>query len=78
MVRDDIKKLSYLKGIDVSKIATKDVMLLIGTDSPAAHIPLEVRSGNTDQPCAIRTRLGWGIRGPVGTTNASDKISVNF
>ena len=77
-VRDDIKKLSYLKDIDVSKIATKDVMLLIGTDSPAAHIPLEVRSGNTDQPYAIRTRLGWAIRGPVGTTNASDKISVNF
>ena len=78
VVRDDIKKLSYLKDIDVSKIATKDVMLLIGTDSPAAHIPLEVRSGNTDQPDAIRTRLGWAIRGPVGTTNASDKVSVNF
>ena len=72
------KKLSYLKDIDVSKIDTKDVMLLIGTDSPAAHIPLEVRSGNTDQPYAIRTRLGWAIRGPVGTTNASDKISANF
>ena len=53
-------------------------MLLIGTDSPAAHIPLEVRSGKTDQPYAIRTRLGWAIRGPVGTTNASDKFSVNF
>ena len=78
MVRDDIKKLSYLKDIDVSKIATNDVMLLIGTNSPAAHIPLEIRSGNTDQQYAIRTRLGWTIHGPVGTTNASNKNSVNF
>ena len=71
-------KLSYLKNIDVSNIDTKDVMLLIGTDSPAAHIPLEVRSGKNDQLYAIRTRLGWAIRGPVGNTNASDKINVNF
>ena len=38
VVSSDIKKLSYLKDIDVSNIDTKDVMLLIGTDSPAAHI----------------------------------------
>ena len=50
VVSSDIKKLSYLKDIDVSNIDTKDVMLLIGTDSPAAHIPLEVRSGKNDQP----------------------------
>ena len=45
--------LSYLKCIDVSNIDTKNVILLIGTDLPAAHIPLEVRSGNNDQPYAI-------------------------
>ena len=39
VVSSDIKKLSNLKDIDVSNIDTKDVMLLIGTDSPAAHIP---------------------------------------
>ena len=78
VVSADIKKLSYLKDIDVSNIDTKDVMLLIGTDSPAAHIPLEVRSGKKDKPYAIRTRLGWAIHGPVGNTNASDKISANF
>ena len=52
VVSSDIQKLSYLKGIGVSNIDTKDVMLLIGTDSPAAHIPL-VRLGNNDQPYAI-------------------------
>ena len=54
----DIKKLSYLKDIDVTNIDTKDVMFLIGTDAPAAHIPLEVRSGKIDKPYAIRTRPG--------------------
>ena len=63
----DIRKLSYLKGIDVSNIDTKDVMPLIGTTPPAA---LEMRSGNNDQPYAIRTRLSWAIRGTVGNTNA--------
>ena len=40
--------LSYMKCIDVLNIDTKNVILMIGTDSPAAHIPLEVRSGNND------------------------------
>ena len=78
VVSADIKKLSYLKDIAVSNIDTKDVLLLIGSDSRAAHIPLEVRSGKNDQPYAIRTHLGWAIYGPVGNTNASDKMSVNF
>ena len=74
----EIKKLSYLKDIDIPSIDTKDVMLLIGKDSPAAHIPLEVRSGNSDQPYAICTRLGWAVRGPVQTTSASGGINVHF
>ncbi|CAG2203658.1 unnamed protein product [Mytilus edulis] len=53
-------------------------MLLIGTDSPNAHIPLEVRSGNENQPYAIRSRLGWAIRGPIEDTHASNVINVHF
>ncbi|CAG2225244.1 Tenascin-R,Ryncolin-2,Angiopoietin-related protein 1,Angiopoietin-related protein 6,Ficolin-3,Techylectin-5B,Ryncolin-1,Fibrinogen C domain-containing protein 1,Ficolin-2,Fibrinogen-like protein 1,Fibrinogen alpha chain,Tenascin,Ficolin-1,Fibrinogen-like protein A,Microfibril-associated glycoprotein 4,Ryncolin-3,Angiopoietin-related protein 2,Angiopoietin-4 [Mytilus edulis] len=37
----DIRKLAYLADIDIPKIDANDVMLLIGTDSPEAHIPLE-------------------------------------
>ena len=69
-VNADIKNFPHLSDIDLPKIDTKNVMLLIGTDCPGAHIPLEVRSGNYDQPYAIRTRLGWAIRGPFGTINA--------
>ncbi|CAC5408414.1 unnamed protein product [Mytilus coruscus] len=53
-------------------------MLLIGTDSPNAHIPLEIRSGNENQPYAIRSRLGWAIRGPIEDTHASNVINVHF
>ena len=49
-VNDDIKNLPYLADIPVPSIVTYNVLLLIGKDFPAAHIPLEVRSGNCDQP----------------------------
>lgn len=56
-------------------------MILIGTDAPAAYIPLEVRS-DVHQPYAIRLRLGWAIRGPVQRlTNlkfSTNKVSINF
>lgn len=78
MVNADIKNLPYLKGIDVPGIDTNNVVLLIGTDSPGARIPLEVRSGDCDQPYAIRTRLGWVIRGPLNTTYTKEEIHVHL
>ncbi|CAC5385448.1 unnamed protein product [Mytilus coruscus] len=48
-----ISKLAYLADI-YSKTDSKNVMLLIGTDSPEAHILLEVRSGTVKHPYAIR------------------------
>lgn len=74
----DIKNLPYLTGIDIPKIDTNNVMLLIGTDSPGAYIPLEVCSGDCDQPYAIRTRLGWAIRGPLYSTCIKEEIHVHF
>ncbi|XP_060583463.1 uncharacterized protein LOC132739706 isoform X2 [Ruditapes philippinarum] len=74
----DIRNLPYLSGINIPDIDTNDVMMLIGTDSPVAHIPLEVKFGNSDEPYAIRTRLGWAIRGPVPTMKESNDININF
>ncbi|XP_060580217.1 uncharacterized protein LOC132737005 [Ruditapes philippinarum] len=74
----DIRNLPYLSGINIPDIDTIDVMMLIGTDSPIAHIPLEVKFGNSDEPYAIRTRLGWAIRGPVPTMKESNDININF
>ena len=66
-VNVNIKNLPYLADIDVPRTDTRNVMLLIGTDFPGSHIPLELRSGNCDQPYAIRTRLGLAIREPPRT-----------
>ena len=71
-------KLSHLKDINVPNKNTKEVMLLTGTNSPAAHKPLEVSYDNNDQPYAVRTRFGLAVRGPVGTINVSNKISLSF
>ena len=65
----DMTKLSHLKDIDVLIKNTKEVMLLAGTYSPAAHKPLEVRYGNNAQPYAAHTRFGLAVRRSVGTTN---------
>ena len=77
-VNDDIKNFAYLADIDVPNIDTNNVMLLIGTDFPGAHIPLEVRSGNCDQSYAILTRLGLAIREPLKTPCTSKAINANF
>ena len=38
--------------------------LLIGTDVPSAHLPLESKGASDAEPFAIRTALGWAVRGP--------------
>ncbi|XP_053406602.1 uncharacterized protein LOC128559321 [Mercenaria mercenaria] len=74
----DIRDLPYLSKIETPEIDSSSVMLLIGTDAPQAHIPLEVRSGRHDQPYAIKTQLGWAVRGPVTDTTTQKSANVNF
>ena len=54
-----------------------EIGLLIGTSCGRAIKPREVRPGNDDDPWAVRTALGWGIIGPIGTacnSNSSCKL----
>ena len=37
-----------------------------------------MRSGNAQDPYAIRTRLGWIVRGLISSTRTTDEIFVNF
>ena len=75
--KSEFRKLPYLSDIDIPEVDERSVMLLIGTDSPEAHVPLEVRSGDHDQPYAVRTKLGWAVRGPVSTCAAVSTKSAN-
>ena len=74
----DFQNVPHLSDITIPQIDHSSVMLLIGTDSPEAHIPLEVRSGNNDEPYAIRTKLGWAVRGPVLSNTRTNTVNVNF
>ena len=74
----DICNVMYLSDIKIPNVNVSDVMLLIGTDAPEAHIPLEVRFGNKDQPYAIRSKNGWAVRGPIGNANSAPLANIHF
>ena len=54
----------HLRGVKAPRRANGVVELLIGTDVPTAHVPIEIRSGNASEPYAVKTALGWAVRGP--------------
>ena len=73
-----VEKYDYLADLSLPEIDNDDVMLLIGSDTPFAHIPLEVRAGRSDQPYAIRSSLGWAIRGPLGADTKMNTVSIGY
>ena len=75
-----VEKYDYLADLSLPEIDNDDVMLLIGSDAPFAHIPLEVRAGRNDQPYAIRSSLGWAVRGPLGadTEMVTKSASIGY
>ena len=46
-----------------------EVSLLIGCNCPKALKPQEVILGNDNDPYAVKTKLGWGIIGPVSPSS---------
>ncbi|XP_052267583.1 uncharacterized protein LOC127869235 [Dreissena polymorpha] len=77
----DISRFHYVADLNIPSVGAGDVMLLIGTDAPEAHIPLDVQTGKQNQPYAIRSRLGWVVRGPVQSTSDTyigNDVNVNF
>ena len=76
-VTADVKRLPYLTDIDIPNIDTNDVMLLICTDSPDTHIPLEVRSGESSTIRDPYTPV-WTIRGTIHIASAPDEINIHF
>lgn len=61
----DVHDWPHLKGVDIADLVDKKVSILIGSDTPEALCPLEVRSGKIGQPYAVWTLLGWTIIGPL-------------
>ena len=54
----------HLQGIRFAEVFSGHVELLIGAATPAAHHVCETRFGFPNQPCALKTGLGWALFGP--------------
>ena len=72
-VRNDLKGFDHLKDVTLPEIPNATVTLLIGNDNYRAQFPLEVRGdcGSNTSPCAIKTPLGWILKGPRPCTSAT-------
>jgi hypothetical protein len=60
-----INHLGHIKDLNLSDVETHQVKILIGADIPKAHIQLDVREGQMDEPLAVRTPLGWTAMGAM-------------
>lgn len=54
------------------------VDLLIGSDNIFLINPSESREGKIDEPCAIKTKLGWVVRGPAEIINSFQVSNINL
>ena len=76
-----INELEHLKGIKIHNVSASDITVLIGVNTPEAFIQSEVRKGLPNEPCAIKTALGWSLLGNITskneTNNANSKLSIN-
>lgn len=61
----DIDRWPHLCGIDIPDLGIDQVQLLIGQDASDLFIPEEIRKGNTGEPFATLTPLGWALNGPI-------------
>ncbi|MBM6549454.1 hypothetical protein, partial [Streptococcus dysgalactiae] len=55
----------HLRHIKFEMIADNRVGILLGCDIPEAHWVLDQRLGASNHPFALRSPLGWVLRGPV-------------
>ena len=55
---EDLKRWPHLRGIEIPKLDSKTVEILIGNDVPEAHWVFAQRRGSRKQPYAVRTPLG--------------------
>ncbi|XP_006812352.1 uncharacterized protein LOC102804307 [Saccoglossus kowalevskii] len=62
--QEDINKWPHLDGVQVTNI-NEEVGLLIGTNIPELHQPLEVKTSTNGGPYATRTLCGWVVNGPL-------------
>ncbi len=62
----NVSRWQHLKDVHLQCVDSDRVGLLIGCDIPALHAIKDQRSGSSKEPFAVKTVLGWLLRGPTG------------
>ncbi|KAF4530950.1 hypothetical protein B566_EDAN018985 [Ephemera danica] len=61
----DVSGWSHLSDLALHHLPDDSVGILLGCDVPEAHWVLEQRIGGKGEPYAVKTQLGWVLRGPT-------------
>jgi hypothetical protein len=56
---------NHLKDIHLPITKSSNISILIGCDVPKAHWVLDQKTGEPDDPYAVKSPLGWILLGPV-------------
>ena len=76
---DDLEKWSHLSDVELHSIENREVRIHIGCDVPEAFWVLEEIRGESGEPYAVRSPLGWAVMGPTQTVeDEQDNFNVNF
>ncbi|XP_055546605.1 uncharacterized protein LOC129730959 [Wyeomyia smithii] len=77
----DVNKLAktfpHLRGIPVQSYYAAVPRLLIGIDNIRLTVPLKTREGATNDPVAVKMRLGWCIFGGSKENSATSSLNVH-
>ena len=78
----DLSRWAHLNDVEIPELpVSATVTLLIGTDTPLAHISMQTRVGAYGEPWAVQSALGWAVRGPrdaPSTQVRNQSVSVSF
>ncbi|XP_055633463.1 uncharacterized protein LOC129773833 [Toxorhynchites rutilus septentrionalis] len=74
-INEFVDRYKHLRGLPLSGYENAVPQLLIGVNNLRFTLPLKVKEGDSNEPVAMKTRLGWCVYGGIDTslTNA-----VNF
>ena len=68
---------SHLADLPLSEAGGR-IDLLLGSDHLYLLNPTETREGNAEEPCAVKTKLGWVVRGPIVEDGSAYIAHVNL
>ena len=77
----DIDMWDHLRHIKLPRLTNNcipRVTMIIGSNVPAATLPLQIVSGKMGDPYAVKTPLGWLVYGLPGKFTDQQDIEVNF